>query len=78
MHGLGCQRWRTNESFQNKVFKEHYEESIVENLRYFDVIKDVPLDPMQLFDLGIMRRFLSFLFGTRKGRNIRDTTLPKI
>ncbi len=50
--------------------------TIVEDLPYFDMIKDIPLDPMHLFDIGVMRRILTFLFGTRKGRNIRGVTLP--
>ena len=31
---------------------------------------------MHLFNTGIMRRLLSFLFGSKRGRNIRRVTLP--
>ena len=40
------------------------------------MVNDVPLDPMHLFNTGIMRRLLSFLFGSKRGRNIRRVTLP--
>lgn len=68
---------RTNQSFQDKKCPDHHHmKSIIEDLPYFYMIKDVPLDPMHLFDIGTMRRLLTFLFGTVKGRNIRGVTLP--
>ena len=68
---------RTNQTFRRKECPEHHhKKSIIEELPYFDMVRDVPLDPMHLFDLGILRRLLTFLFGTVKGRNIRGVTLP--
>jgi hypothetical protein len=64
---------RTNQSLRDKECREHHHErSVVENLVYLDTLKDVPIDPMHLFDLGTMRRLLSFLFGTKKDRKIRE------
>jgi hypothetical protein len=75
--GVNIGQLRTNQSFRDKECGQHHHEaSIVENLFYFDMVNDVPLDPMHLFDIGIMRRLLSFLFGSKRGRNIRRVTLP--
>lgn len=68
---------RTNQSFRDKeCLEHHHERSVVENLVYLDMVKDVPIDPMHHFDLGTMRRLLSFLFGTKRDRKIRGVTLP--
>ena len=67
---------RSNESFRNKTHPDHHQtRSIIENLTYFDMMLDVPLDPMHLFDLSIMRRILLFLFPNNKRRNIPGVTL---
>ncbi len=68
---------RTNVSFRNKqCVAHHHSRSILENLHYLDMVKDIPIDPMHLLDLGVMKKILAFIFGTdRKKRNIRNVTL---
>ncbi len=68
---------RTNVSFRNKQCVAHHHcRSILENLHYLDMVKDIPIDPMQLLDLGVMKKILVFIFGTdRKKRNFQNVTL---
>jgi hypothetical protein len=68
---------RTNVSFRNKQCVAHHHcRSILENLNYLDMVKDIPIDPMHLLDLGVMKKILAFIFGTdQKKRNIRNVTL---
>ena len=71
---------RSNETFRSMTHRDHHHgKSIIENLTYLDVVFDVPLDPMHLFDLGVMRRKLTFLFPNNKRRNTPGFTLyPQI
>jgi hypothetical protein len=75
--GIICGRLRTNENFRENMHPEHHHvvRSIIENLLYFDMVFHVPLDPMHLVDLGIMRRILSFLFPNKQRRNTPGVTL---
>ena len=68
---------RTNESFRETIFAQHHHfPSVLEDLEYLDMVRDVPLDPMHLLDLGVMRKIMVFLFGTdRRKRNIQGVTL---
>lgn len=68
---------RTNISFREKGCASHHHcRSILENLHYLDMIKDIPLDPMHLLDLGVMKKILSFICGTdQKKRIIPNVTL---
>ena len=71
---------RSNETFCSMTHRDHHHgKSIIENLTYLDMVFDVPLDPMHLFDLGVMRRKLTFLFPNNKRRNTPGVTLhPQI
>ena len=88
-HGCGrctgkdivCGQLRKNDNFRGIIYPEHHHavKSIIENLPYFDMVFHVPLDPMHLIDLGIMRRILSFLFPNNQRRNTPGVTLqPQI
>lgn len=69
---------RTNRNFRNKSFPDHHHQrSIVENINYFDIVRDVPLDPMHLIDMGVVKRLLTFLFGLKKGRRVPGVTLRR-
>ncbi len=73
-HGITIGNLRTNGGFRRKIDREHHNfRSVIENLLYVDMVKDVPLDPMHLLDLGVMKRLLTFLFGI--GGSIRRVTL---
>ena len=41
------------------------------------MVLDIPLDPMHLVDLGVMRRMLQFLFGTGQNGSIPNVTLNR-
>lgn len=57
---------RTNESFrQQRDRSHHHRHSIFENLEYFDLVRDVPLDAMHLFDFGLMKRMFDYLMRTK-------------
>ncbi|XP_032786347.2 uncharacterized protein LOC116923900 [Daphnia magna] len=75
--GRNLGQLRTNDSFREKqCVLHHHCRSILENLHYLDMVKDVPLDPMHLLDLGVMKKILAFIFGTdRKKRNVPHVTL---
>ncbi len=50
---------------------------ILEELLYLNMFLDIPLDPMHLVDLGVMRRMLLFLFGSSRWGNIQNVTLNR-
>ena len=54
---------RTNNSFRLQKNKEHHTgRSILEELDYFDMIEDVPLDYMHIVLLGVMKKLLKIWF----------------
>lgn len=72
--GTSIGELRTNASFRAKTDQlHHHTRSVIEILRYLDCIVAVPLDPMHLCDLGIIKRFIEFLIG--KHGSIPNLTL---
>ena len=48
---------RTNESFRETIFAQHHHfPSVLEDLEYLNMVRDVPLDPMHLLDFGVRRK----------------------
>ena len=69
---------KTNQTFRDQIFENHHNGiTILERLQYLDMILDIPLDPMHLVDLGVMRRMLQFLFGTGQNGSIPNVTLNR-
>ena len=78
--GSGCYvgLLRTDQTFREKLCEAHNNgDSILEDLVYFNMVLDIPLDPMHLVDLGVMRRMLSFLFGSGRRGSIPNVTLNR-
>jgi hypothetical protein len=70
---------RTDQSFRDKSCSNHHHcRSILENLVYMDMIKDLPLDPMHLLDLGIQKKILTILCGLDPRKRIRGVTLSPV
>jgi len=67
---------RTNLSFREKLDGlHHHGPTVIEILEYLDIIAALPLDPMHLLDLGIIKRMLEYLFKPSKTTSIRNVTL---
>ena len=60
VHGQHVQRVT-----QQRDRSHHHRHSIFENLNYFDLVLDVPLDAMHLFDFGLMKRMFDYLMRTK-------------
>ena len=70
---------RTDDSFRNKSCVDHHHcRSIMENLDYVDMIRDLPLDPMHLIDLGVQKKMLTILCGLDSRKRIRGVTLTPV
>ncbi|XP_045023926.1 uncharacterized protein LOC116932495 [Daphnia magna] len=70
---------RTNDSFRGKNCVDHHHcRSILQNLDYVDMIHDLPLDPMHLFDLGVQKKMLTILCGIDSRKKIRGVTLTLV
>ena len=74
---------RTHDSFVQKLDPEHHSKnktSPLLDILNFDIIKDVLLDPMHLFDIGCSKRLLEMITGKEKSKVtcIRGTELHKL
>lgn len=66
---------RSNISFREGCHPTHHNsKSILEMLPYLDMVRDLPLDPMHLLYLGVMRKILYYLIG-RGNRRYPKITL---
>jgi hypothetical protein len=50
----------------------------MENLDYVDMIRDLPLDPMHLVDLGKQKKMLTILCGLDSRKRIRGVTMTPV
>ena len=70
---------RTDQSFRDKSCSNHHHcRSILENFVYLDMIKDLPLDPIHLLDLGFQKKILTILCGLDPHKRIRGVTLSPV
>lgn len=65
---------RTNESFRLKYDEDHHTgSSALQELTYFDMVSQVPLDPMHLVYLGVTKRLLQSWHKSRQ-----DVRIPNV
>ena len=78
--GVNVGLLRSNENFRLQSFPDHHQllKSYLENSEGFNMVFDLPLDPMHLIDLAVTKKLLTYYFWGAKIRKCRvpGVTLP--